>query len=373
MSNQAPPKNNAITPRNQTKSLQSSPLFLQKFDAGNALDAVFQQAGTDLRKLAQTYLVIQVRGIKSPETFRHVTIDLSDFMLFFQDYFSCFDVCKWTSQTSKRYIEALQEKGRKPSTIARRLISIRAFGKWLFSYRPGLLPFGDPTSQVKPPIQEAIRPKCLTDRQVKAILDVASHRIFAWDSSLPGRKKDQRPRRDRAIIMLMLNGGLRRSEVCDLTLNQIKGKKLVDVKCKGNFFRDLFLGQETAMAIQEYIEVERTLDISCYPDSISIFLPAYCKARRGNSTGLSTRSINLIVKSFLDESNVDLCKVNETLKPENLHPHVFRHTHAYKLIAKSNIAQVQKRLGHKRPDLVVRYAQMPESEEMKLIDDIEQK
>ena len=346
--------------------------FFPKFDAGNALEVIFQQAGTELRHLAQVYLTLQIRGVKSPETFRHVTNDLSDFLNFFQNYFRCFDVYKWTPQASKRYIGFLGEKGRKPATIARRLISIRAFGRWLYSHRPELLPLGDPTAQVKPPVQEAIRPKCLTDRQVKAILDIASQRVSLRDSSLPGRKKDRRPRRDRAIIMLLLNGGLRRSEVCELKLDQFQGKKLVDVKCKGNFFRDLFLGQETANAIQEYLDAERGMDLPCYPNSSSIFLPAGGKARRGESTGLSSRSINLIVKSFLRDANARL-PIDEQLKPEELHPHAFRHTHAYKLIAKSNIAQVQKRLGHKRPDLVVRYAQMPEAEEMLLVNDIEQK
>ena len=365
-------------PANQTTANDSallapsanSPLFFPKFDSGNALEAVFQQAGTDLRYLAQTYLTLQIQGVKSPETFRHVTNDLSDFLGFFQDYFRCFDIYKWTPQSSKRYIEFLGEKGRKPATIARRLISIRAFGRWLYSHRPELLPLGDPTAHVKPPIQEAIRPKCLTDRQVKAILDVASQRISLRDSTLPGRKKDRRPRRDRAIIMLLLNGGLRRSEVCELKLDQFQGKKLVNVKCKGNFFRDLFLGQETANAIQDYLEAERELDLPYYPDSTCIFLPAGEKARRGELKGLSSRSINFIVKGFLNDANAQL-PTDEQLKAEELHPHAFRHTHAYKLIAKSNIAQVQKRLGHKRPDLVVRYAQMPEVEEIALINEVE--
>ncbi len=347
-----------------------SPPFFSKFDAGNALEAVFQQAGTDLRHLAQTYLTLQIRGVKSPETFRHVTNDLSDFLGFFHNYFRCFDVYKWTPQASKRYIEFLGEKGRKPATIARRLISIRAFGRWLYSHRPDLLPLGDPTAQIKPPVQEAIRPKCLTDRQVKAILDVASQRVSLRESTLPGRKKDRRPRRDRAIIMLLLNGGLRRSEVCELKLDQFQGKKLVDVKCKGNFFRDLFLGQETSNAVQEYLNIERTLDLPCYPDTACIFLPAGGKARRGESKGLSSRSVNLVVKSFLKDANAQL-PAEDQLKAEELHPHAFRHTHAYKLIVKSNIAHVQKRLGHKRPDLVVRYAQMPEAEERSLIEEVE--
>lgn len=345
--------------------------ILPKLDAGKALTAIFHHAGTDLRRLAQAYLTLQIQGVKAPETCRQTTHDLADFLSFYEGYFPGCDAQRWTPQATRRYLDRLQDQGRKPATIARRLISLRAFGKWLATHCPELLLLGDPTSQMKPPVQEALRPKCLTDRQVKAVLDAAQRRIAIKRSALPGRKKDRRPQRDYAILMLLLNGGLRRSEICDLMIEQFQGKKLVNVKCKGNFFRDLFLGQETAKAIQDYLESERGLDLPAYPEANVIFLPAAGKARRGEAKRLSPRSINAVVKGYLSEANAQLPK-QEQLKPEDLHPHAFRHTHAYKLIAKSNIAQVQKRLGHRRPDLVVRYAQMPEAEEMKLIDDIEE-
>ncbi|MBN1550386.1 hypothetical protein JW979_02905 [bacterium] len=120
-----------------------------KFDAGNMLGRVFDQAEADLRAWAQLYLGLQVKGVKSQETFRQTSNDLTDFLRFFDSYFHCFDLFKWTPQATKRYIEDLQELGRKPATISRRLISIRAFGGWILSHRPDLYPLGDPTNHIK--------------------------------------------------------------------------------------------------------------------------------------------------------------------------------------------------------------------------------
>ncbi|MBN1550387.1 tyrosine-type recombinase/integrase [bacterium] len=92
----------------------------------------------------------------------------------------------------------------------------------------------------------------MTDRQIKAVLDVVSQRITLKENHPTGRKSDLRPRRDFAIIMLLLNGGLRRSEICDLDLDHLQGKKLINVKCKGNFFRNITLGKETVRVIEEY-------------------------------------------------------------------------------------------------------------------------
>ncbi|MBN1550388.1 site-specific integrase [bacterium] len=120
------------------------------------------------------------------------------------------------------------------------------------------------------------------------------------------------------------------------------------------------------------MEIERDLDSEFFTDSPALFLPTHTKLRRGYSGRLASRTINAIVKKLLSKVNEDLSKTNESIDPADFHPHAFRHTHAYKLIAKSDIAQVQKRLGHKRPDLVVLYAQMPESEEIDLINEVEQ-
>ncbi len=350
-------------------SQASTPAILSKFVAGNNIPADLHQAGNDLQLLSKVYLKNRITGLKSPETVRHINSDLENFLLFFKEYFKELEAQKWSPHATREYIDALQRLGRKPSTITRRLISIRAFGRWLNSVREDLLPLGDPTEGVKPPAQEPLRPKGLTDKQVKAILVVAQRRITYRESDHPGRKKDQRPRRDYAILMLLLHGGLRRSEVCGLKLDQIHDAKLINVKCKGNSLRDILIGQETAHAIKAYIESERKLDLELLPASTSLFLPVGTR-RRDNVSGTASRTINYIVKSFLKEANA-LFPADEALKIQDLHPHVFRHTHAYNVLKRSSVAYVQKRLGHKRSDLVVRYAQMPEEDEREILERIE--
>lgn len=133
----------------------------------------------------------------------------------------------------QRFVEHLGEIGQKPKTVHRALITIRTFARWVLSVRPDLFPLGDPTQTVKPPTQEAMRPQALTECQVKRILDAAYHLICQTypderTVAVEGTKETwyrkahrqmHQPFRDFGIIML--NGGLRRSEICELCLDQL--------------------------------------------------------------------------------------------------------------------------------------------------------
>lgn len=141
-------KNN-INPDISPFASTSSGKMSQESNACDSLEHVFDLAKSDLRSWETVYLECHVKGNKAQQTYWQITYDLSNFIGFYISTFESFDVFKWTPQTTMQYIENLQQLGRKPATIYRRFISIRAFGRWIYSHRPELFPLGDPTANVK--------------------------------------------------------------------------------------------------------------------------------------------------------------------------------------------------------------------------------
>ena len=373
-----PPKNQPL-PQTLEKS-QS--LIADNFLGRDRMENFFGQLPPDLEGWASLYLKLQVEGVKAAETLRAARNDLNKFVDFFIEHHQDADIRKWLPRTTSRFVEHLEQRGLKPKTILRSLVTVRSFAQWTLSVRPDLFPLGDPTKGVKPPTQDALRPKGLTERQVKRILDAAYHLICqaypderlakleadreAWYKK--AHRRMRRPIRDYAIIMLLLNGGLRRSEVCDLNLEHLKGRHLRNIKCKGNLFRDVLLGEDTLRALQNYLEEERPRDEEAFGQSPAFFLPSASRRHRNADGRLAPRSINFIVDQVCDAANKGL-PPEEHIK---LHPHMFRHTHAYQILKKGrSLPYLQKRLGHQSMHYLALYAQMPELEEEELLNGAE--
>lgn len=336
----------------------------------------------DLGEWIELYLKLQIEGVRAPQTLRAVRSDLRKFISFVKDHHGDADIRKWLPRVTQRFLDRLEELGQKPKTVIRALMSVRSFARWVRAARPELFPLGDPAKAAKPPTQEAIRPNGITDRQAQHLLDAAYHLICrtypdeltasveatreAWYRK--AHRRIRRPFRDYAIIMLLLNGGLRRSEVCDLRLDQLQGRRLCGVKCKGNRYRELLLGEETVRAMESYLKRERPRDGAAFAGSEALFLPTASRNHRNRTGKLSPRTINVIVDRISAEAN-------KSLPPEEritVHPHMFRHAHAYRILKKGrSLAYLQKRLGHQSMNYLALYAQMPEGEEKTLLDDAE--
>ncbi len=369
----------AVTPKNGNKS---DNLIADNFFQTPSVEDFFQNLPPDLEGWAGLYVKLQVEGIKAPETVRAVQNDLTKFRIFFLDHHNGNDLRKWLPRTTQRFMDHLQEIGQRPKTVHRALITVRSFGKWMISVRPDIFPLGDPTKGTRPPAQESMRPKGLTERQVKQVLDASYHLICQTypDEKIAGvesskeewfrkaHRQMRRPFRDYAIIMLLLNGGLRRAEICDLTLDHLKGRHLRDIKCKGNLFRDVLLGEETLRTLQGYLNEERPRDEKMFDGSNALFLPSSSRKHRNRTGKLAPRTINAIVKNIAAEANKGFPQEDHI----QLHPHMFRHTHAYQILKKGrSLTYLQKRLGHLSMNYLALYTQMPEGEERELLDEAE--
>lgn len=315
------------------------------------------------------FLQFKIHGVKSAKTLKLIELDLKYFYQFFQEYNGSNDIRAWSPQVTTRFIQHRQKLGEKPSTILRRLSSLSSFGKWTHGLRPDLFPLGVPTVGVRAPRQEALLPRGLTGQQVSLLIDVAQNAITLKQGNTKKSRVIQRPYRNYAILQVLLGGGLRREEVVNLTLEQFQGRKFIDVKCKGNVYRNVLLPQEVAQAIQTYISQERALDAQYFPNATALFLKTSSRQHASENGSLSVRSINKMMDALTTAANAHLPEEKKFV----VTPHMLRHTHALDIMKRTkDLTYVQRRLGHQSLNFIARYTQMTAEEEFDVLDSLGQ-
>jgi integrase len=155
-------------------------------------------------------------------------------------------------------------------------------------------------------------------------------------------------KRDKAMLLLMLHGGLRPGEVLNLQLEDISyARKRVIIRYRTSHPKGVrtksrtervvdLLQPETLQAVSDYVMHERPTDI----DSPYVFLVGGRGKRRGEPLGY-----HALVKLF--ERHCYLLGIRDPW----VTPHALRHTHATKLWEGGmRELALQKRLGHASPE-----------------------
>jgi integrase len=187
------------------------------------------------------------------------------------------------------------------------------------------------------PMRRAVRiktvqrvPRPMDDDQISKVLDSLTRR------------------RDRAMLLLMLHGGLRPGEVLSLHLEDIQyGRQRVIIRYRTDHPKrartksrtervvDL-LQPETLQAVSDYVMYERPTDI----ESPYVFLVGGRGKRRGEPLGY-----HALVKLF--ERHCERLGIRTPW----VTPHALRHTHATRMWEKGmRELTLQKRLGHASPE-----------------------
>ena len=137
-------------------------------------------------------------------------------------------------------------------------------------------------------------------------------------------KKARTGLRDLAMIRLMLNAGLRSSEVLSILVEDIDwiSGKLIIRHGKGNKDRIMWLNEEDLEIIKEWKEIK--------PSSPILFTTLKRKK-------INDRYLRAMVKRRAKRTDIT----------KDVHPHLLRHTFATDLLRSTkNIRLVQKALGH---------------------------
>jgi len=254
--------------------------------------------------------------------------NLEEFFQFLQKEFQITHVCGITPITPRKL---------SPKTVNNAWGSLSVFWRWTtreFDIENPL--------RVKPP-KAHIKPiSPITMEEVEKLLKACEfaqerepYNRCAYRSSRPTKK------RDKALILTLLDTGIRVSELCgidvgDLDLNS--GRILVTGKGKKS--RYVYLGKLSRRAIWKYLaerfpKEKPKQDEPLYVDQWGL--------RR-----LSGNSIRLLINRLGIKVGI-----------ENVHPHRFRHTFAIQFLRNSgDVFTLQQLLGHSSLDMVRKYLQI---------------
>ena len=213
-----------------------------------------------------------------------------------------------------RYLMSLKAKGLKATSLARKLVAIKMWFRYLAGER---IVAADPAGVLETPRTWKTLPDILRLEEVERVL---------------ARPNVRTPQgiRDRAILELLYATGMRVSELAHLALKDLH----VDMgflRCvgKGSKERVVPVGRTAAKAIRTYLEkVRPRLDrTKAYP---AVFLN-----RRG--ARLSRQMVWHLIRRYAREARI----------AKRVTPHTFRHSFATHLLERgADLRVVQELLGH---------------------------
>lgn len=286
----------------------------------------------------------------SPFTLRNYEHSLDQWVRFTGDV----DVAKITTQDLRRYLAWLRteykpkryngdESPLSPKTIRNVHMTLKSFFSWASAEFGIESPMeGVPVPRVK---QTPVIP--FTREEVEALLDACeySRRVDRGDGR---RFRMRRPTagRDRAIILTLLDTGLRASELCSLRIGDVDLKTgRTEVRhgrrggAKGGKGRTVFLGKTARRFVWRYAAKR--------DDGEDLEAPLF--AGRWERP-MNPTSLRQLIKRLAEKAEVRDC-----------YPHRFRHTFAISYLrAGGDVFTLQALLGHSTLDMVRYYARIAE-------------
>lgn len=192
------------------------------------------------------------------------------------------------------------------------------------------------------PEKPAISPFSQAD--VKAMLLACDRRSVVY--SRPGKRACDNERRmatrDRAIVLLLLDTGMRASELCALELRHVDVRnKAVTVWGKGSKERVLPLGARSAAALWKHIAESR-------------------KDARLNEPLFVSQTDEPLTRNGLLRI---IYRLAEAASVQDAHPHRFRHTFAIECLRNGmNERTLQEMLGHESLDMLRTYTRIAQTD-----------
>jgi integrase/recombinase XerD len=181
-----------------------------------------------------------------------------------------------------------------------------------------------------------------TEEEVRLLL-AATGVMHAYDRRNDCYVRAPRPTavRDVAIILVLVDTGLRASELCDLHVRDYDRKtgRLVVWHGKGDKQRSVYVGQIAQRALWRYIQQRKKPE----PEA-----PLFEASRGGGAMNRTT------LRKLIE-------RLGERAKVEGATPHRFRHTFAVNFLRNGgSLAALQDLLGHSTMEMVRRYARLAE-------------
>lgn len=213
------------------------------------------------------------------------------------------------------YLEFLRDRNYAATSVARHLVSIKMFFRYLVL--EGVIPESIVELVNSPKLWQHL-PKVLSPEKVDELIAAPT-------------RQDRYPLRDRALLALMYATGCRASEVCAITLRDIRLEESY-CRChgKGNKERMVSLNPVARAAVEAYLTHERPL-LARESEQSSPLLVS-----RGGKT-LSRITVWKLVKRYA-------ARIGGS---SDISPHTLRHSFATHMLARgAEIRALQELLGH---------------------------
>jgi integrase/recombinase XerC len=203
-------------------------------------------------------------------------------------------------------------------SLKRRVAALRHYYEYLVDHG---LAKNNPFRLVSPPKIGTRLPQVLFPDQVASLL--AANR----------RRTDPLAGRDEAILELLSGSGLRVSELCSLTLQNVDMRnRMMRILGKGDKERLVPFNPSAQTALHAYFEEGRPRLMTRHPETAGSFVFLSNLGRP-----LTSRGVEFILKNVEKKAHVTM----------DLHPHKLRHSFATNLLENgADLRTIQELLGH---------------------------
>jgi len=303
--------------------LDHSPISKVQAGLGSALD--LSPNFPELNRHLKNYLIsCKVEG-KSPATIATYTQRLTDFYHFIASCETPDGMKQLSSSEVRLYMLSLQERQVSPATVYAYYRSLKTYFNWLIN--EDVLDTS-PMGRIKPPRVPRVLVKPFTEEQLGNLLLLCSGDKFL-------------PVRNRAMVLLFLDTGLRLAEMASVMLQDIDiDHSLIKVMGKGSKERVVAMSLTTEKSMIRYL----LLRDDDYPHLW------VTEERRP----MTRDGVQVTIKKLCRRAQVTGVKIG---------PHAFRHTFATKCLENgASEFEVQCLLGHSTLDMTRRYTQTLNSE-----------
>jgi site-specific recombinase XerC len=231
------------------------------------------------------------------------------------------DVSSLDRDTVLQWLDFLRHRGLTTGTIRTRWRGLRRFTNWLLA--EGIIRT-DPLAGIVIDKPEPAPVPILTDEELAALVSACRGTKFV-------------DRRDEAVTRLLIDCGLRVSEVTGIDLDHLDlDGESVTVTGKGSRVRPAYFGARTGQALDRYLRERRN---HRHASSSALFL-----GERGRFTPDGVRE-RLKVRAAM-----------AGLDPVKIHPHRFRHTNAHDfLLAGGQERDLKRLMGWRSDTMLERY------------------
>lgn len=269
---------------------------------------------------SKTYLkdflsYLEVERNFSSHTIRAYSSDITAFLLWLDEK----SLTEIKYSNIKEYLLFIYKFNYSKTTLSRKISAIRTFYKYLYRER---ITNSNPVVGINSPKKQKKLPEVLSEHEIEQILNQV-------DISTPSGF------RNRTILELLYATGMRISELCSLTFQNLNLENSeITVFGKGQKERIVLISTRAKNFLEDYINTARVLVAKGYQVNQNLNSPLFI-----NNTGykVQPQTVRMVLHKIMQELKL----------PKNVTPHKFRHSFATKMLDNgADLRIVQELLGH---------------------------